>query len=73
MALRDESNLGQFPMREPSTSVVAACGECGSEDLHFVACPEHHWAVASICYGCLATHKINDGCHDCGWNGGPDD
>jgi hypothetical protein len=50
---------------------VAACGRCGSEDLYFVACPDHHWAVGSICFGCLFTNRIESDCPDCGWKGEP--
>lgn len=69
-------------MPEP-LSVGVRCGKCGSEDIYMLACPEHTWAVASICHGCqfTATNR-NDGylpdgtgeneygegrCPECGW------
>ena len=57
-------------MPQGDLEVGVRCGRCGSDDLYFVACPEHTWAIGSICYGCLLTNKIGDGaCPDCGWRG----
>lgn len=48
--------------------VGVACGQCGSDDLSMLACPEHEWAVGSICHGCLLTNRIGDGtCKECDW------
>lgn len=47
--------------------VGVVCGQCGGE-VYMLACPDHHWAVGSICHGCQLAGPVGDGtCKECDW------
>jgi hypothetical protein len=49
-------------------TVGVECGQCGSGDIHMLACPEHEWCVGSICHGCQSVYVVGDGtCKECDW------
>lgn len=40
-------------------TVGVLCGQCGSDEVHFDACPECEYAQASVCFGCGATFRLS--------------
>ena len=57
-------------LRQSDLSNLVTVCRCGSEDVKFVACPEHAWAVAFLCFTCLQAVPVGNGrCPDCGWKG----
>jgi hypothetical protein len=49
------------------SGINVRCGSCGSDDVRMLACPQHEWAFAGVCHGCMhmALHE------NVGWDGEP--